>query len=125
MRGFSKSQVVWFFFSGAAVGVAAALLFAPKTGVQTRKDIRRFSKKAVDQLDDLQSDLRDQINDGYEQVMEVFDNVKEYVEEGKNRLQKMIRTAYGRRNNNCSSGVGSMSVLILDKLAILMGSTLV
>ncbi len=93
MRGFSKSQVVWFFFSGAAVGVAAALLFAPKTGVQTRKDIRRFSKKAVDQLDDLQSDLRDQINDGYEQVMEVFDNVKEYVEEGKNRLQKMIRTA--------------------------------
>jgi len=93
MRGFSKSQVVWFFFSGAAVGVAAALLFAPKTGVQTRKDIRRFSKKAVDQLDDLQSDLRDQINDGYEQVMEVFDNVKEYVEEGKNKLQKMIRTA--------------------------------
>ena len=93
MRGFSKSQVVWFFFSGAAVGVAAALLFAPKTGVQTRKDIRRFSKKAVNQLDDLQNDFREQLNDGYEQVMEVFDNVKDYVEEGRNRLQKMIRTA--------------------------------
>jgi len=93
MRGISKSQVVWFFFSGAAVGAAAALLFAPKTGAQTRKDIRRFSKKAVNQLDDLQNDLREQINDGYEQVMEVVDNVKEYVEEGRNRLQKMIRTA--------------------------------
>jgi len=93
MRGFSKSRIVWFFFSGAAVGAAVALLFAPKTGAQTRKDIRRFSKKAVNQLDDLQNDLREQINDGYEQVMEVVDNVKEYVEEGRNRLQKMIRTA--------------------------------
>jgi len=93
MRGFSKSRIVWFFFSGAAVGAAVALLFAPQTGAQTRKDIRRFSKKAVNQLDDLQNDLREQINDGYEQVMEVVDNVKEYVEEGRNRLQKMIRTA--------------------------------
>jgi gas vesicle protein len=93
MRGFSKAQVLWFFFSGAAVGAATALLFAPKAGVQTRKDIRRFSQKAVNQLDDLQNDLREQINDGYEQVMEVFDNVKEYVEEGKSKLQKMIRTA--------------------------------
>ena len=93
MRGFSKTQVVWFFFSGAAVGAAVALLCAPKAGAQTRKDIRRFSKKAVNQLDDLQNDFREQLNDGYEQVMEVFDNVKEYVEDGKNKLQKMIRTA--------------------------------
>ncbi len=75
------------------MGAAVALLFAPKTGAQTRKDIRRFSKNAVNQLDDLQSDLREQINDGYEQVMEVFDNVKDYVEEGRSKLQKMIRTA--------------------------------
>ena len=93
MRGFSKTQVVGCFLSGAAVGAAVALLFAPKTGAQTRKDIRRFSKKAVTQLDDLQNDFREQINGGYEQVIEVFDNVKEYVEEGRNRLQKMIRTA--------------------------------
>ena len=93
MRGFSKNQAVGFFLSGAAIGVAVALLFAPKTGAQTRKDIRRFSKKAVTQLDDLQNDLREQIGDGYEQVMEVFDNVKEYVEEGRSKLQKMIHTA--------------------------------
>lgn len=93
MRGFSKTHVFGFFLSGAAVGAVVALLFAPKTGAQTRKDIRRFSKNAVNQLDDLQSDLREQINDGYEQVMEVFDNVKDYVEEGRSKLQKMIRTA--------------------------------
>jgi gas vesicle protein len=93
MRGFSKTEAVGFFIGGAALGAAIALLYAPKTGAQTRKDIRRFSKKTVNQLDDLQNDLRDQITEGYEQVMEVFDNVKEYVEDGRNKLQRMIQTA--------------------------------
>ncbi|PYR86251.1 MAG: hypothetical protein DMG19_13380 [Acidobacteria bacterium] len=89
MRGFSKTQVVGFFLTGAAVGMAVALLYAPKSGVETRKQIRKFSK----QLDDLQNDLREQISDGYQQVMEVFGDAKEYVQEGRNKLQKMIRTA--------------------------------
>ncbi len=93
MRGFSKTQVVGFFLTGVAVGTAVALLYAPKSGVETRKQIRRFSKKAVHQLDDLQNDLREQISDGYQQVMEVFGDAKEYVQEGRNKLQKMIRTA--------------------------------
>ena len=93
MRGYSKNDALGFFIVGAAVGAAVGLILAPKSGEQTRKDIRRFSKKAVNRLDDLQSDVRDQIADGYEQVMEVFDNVKEYVEDGRNKLQRMIRTA--------------------------------
>ena len=93
MRGFSKTEVVGFFVTGAAVGAAAALLFAPKSGAQTRKDIRRFSKKAVNQLDDFQTDVREQITEGYDQVMEVYDNVKDYVEDGKTKLRKMIQTA--------------------------------
>jgi gas vesicle protein len=68
MRGFSKTEVTGFFLTGAAIGAAAALLLAPKTGTQMRKDIRRFSKKTMDQLEDLQTDIRDQINDGYSQV---------------------------------------------------------
>ena len=93
MRGFSKTEVVGFFVTGAAVGAAAALLFAPKSGAQTRKDIRRFSKKAVNQIDDFQTDVREQITEGYDQVMEIFDNVKDYVEDGKTKLRKMIQTA--------------------------------
>ena len=68
MSGFTKTQVAGLFITGAAIGAAAALLFAPKPGVQTRKDIRKFTKKTVDQLDDLQSDIREQITDGYELV---------------------------------------------------------
>ena len=36
----------------ASVMLVVALLFAPKSGAQTRKDIRSFSKKTVSQLDD-------------------------------------------------------------------------
>jgi gas vesicle protein len=93
MRGFSKTEVLGFFITGAAVGAAVGLILAPKTGAQTRKDIRRFSKKAVERIDDLQSDVREQISEGYEQVKEVLDNVKDYVEDGKNKLQRAIRTA--------------------------------
>jgi gas vesicle protein len=86
MRGFSKTHVAGFFLTGAAVGAAVALVFAPKSGAQTRKEIRRFSKKTMDQLDDFQCDVR-------EQIVEVFDNVKDYVEDGKERIQKMIQSA--------------------------------
>jgi gas vesicle protein len=55
MRRFSKTQVAGLFLTGATVGAAVALLFAPKAGAQTRKDLRRFSKRTVNQLDDLQS----------------------------------------------------------------------
>jgi len=93
MRGFSKTEVAGFFLTGAAIGAVAGLLMAPKSGTQTRRDIRRFSKKTIDQLDDLQSDVREQITDGYEQVLDAFDNVKEFVGDGKTRLQRMIRTS--------------------------------
>jgi len=93
MARFTKTQMTGFFLTGAAVGAAVALVLAPKSGAQTRRDIRRVSKKAINQFDDLQSDVRDQISEGYEQVLNVFDNVKGYVEDGKNRLQKIITTA--------------------------------
>jgi len=72
MRGFSKSEVAGFFLSGAAVGAVAALLLAPKSGVQVRKDIRKISRRTIHQLDDLQADLRDQISDGYAQVRKMI-----------------------------------------------------
>ena len=93
MRRFSKTQVAGFFLTGATLGAAVALLFAPKAGTQTRKDLRRFSKRTVNQLDDLQSEIRDQFTEGYDQVREVLDNVKDYVEDGKTRLRKMMNTA--------------------------------
>jgi gas vesicle protein len=89
MARFTKSQAAGLFLTGAAVGAAVALVLAPKSGAQTRRDIRRLSKKAMDQFDDLQSDVRNQVSEGYDRVLEVVDNVKEYVEDGKTRLKKI------------------------------------
>ena len=72
MRGFSKTEVAGFFIAGAAAGAVTALLLAPKTGSQVRRDLRRFSKRAINQLGDLQSDLRDQISEGYSQVKKMI-----------------------------------------------------
>jgi gas vesicle protein len=115
MAQLSKSEVAGFFLTGAVVGAAIGLLYTPKTGAQTRRDIRKYSKRTVERLDDLQDNIRDQVTtwvddisctvkDGlnagkkfgtksYGQVMEVFDNAKKTVEDGKNRLQRVINTA--------------------------------
>ncbi|HYR82789.1 MAG TPA: YtxH domain-containing protein [Terriglobia bacterium] len=75
----SKRQLTGLFLTGAAVGAAIALLYAPKAGVQTRKEIRKFSKRTFD--------------NGRDQMMEVFDNVKDYVGDSKTKLQKIIKSA--------------------------------
>ncbi len=93
MKNMSKKQMAGFCVAGAIVGAVAALLYAPKTGAQTRKDIRRFSRRTVNQLDGLQQDLRGQMSEGYRQVMDALDNVKDYVEHGKTRLKGMMKSA--------------------------------
>jgi gas vesicle protein len=87
----SKAQLAGFLIAGAALGAFVTLIFAPKPGAQTRRDIRKFSKKTLNQLDDLKQDVRDQVSGGYEQVMEVVDNVKEHVKDGKKGLQKFMK----------------------------------
>jgi gas vesicle protein len=111
----SMKQAAGFLLTGAMVGAAVTLLYAPQSGVRTTKDIRNFARKTVNRLDDLQEDLRDQLADwtndmtevvndgiargkklgaeGYEQVLQGFDNAKKCVDEGKSRFEQLIRPA--------------------------------
>jgi gas vesicle protein len=98
-----------FLLVGAALGAGVALLYAPQSGSQTKKDIRRLARKTVDGLDDLQTNIRDQVTDwvedvtasikgrgkkvgaeAYAQVLQSFDSVKETVDEGKARVEHLI-----------------------------------
>jgi len=83
MARLSKSQAVGFFIAGAAVGAIAALMYAPKTGLQMRRDVRKFSKRTAERLDDLQCDIR-------EQAMGVLDNAKRYVEDGRSLIERVV-----------------------------------
>lgn len=87
----SKTQLAGFLIAGAALGAFVTLIFAPKSGAQTRRDIRKFSKRTANQLDELQQDVREQVSGGIDGVKEVIDNVKDYVKDSKSGLQKLIK----------------------------------
>ena len=111
----SMKQAAGFFFTGAMVGAAVTLLYAPQSGARTAGDIRRFSRKSLARLDDLQGNIGDQVTewvesftdlikdgidsgkklgaDGYQQVLQGFDNAKKCVEDGKMRIEHIIKTA--------------------------------
>jgi gas vesicle protein len=111
----SMKRTAGVLLAGAMAGAAVALLYAPQSGARTKRDIRKFARKSVDRIDDLQENIRDQVvgwvddmtevvqdgvdrgrklsADGYEQVLRGFDNAKKYVEEGKSRIEDLIKTA--------------------------------
>jgi gas vesicle protein len=93
MADIEMKQAAGFLFAGALIGAAVALLYAPQSGDRTKKDIKRFARKTVDRLDDLQVDIRKLGADGYEQVLQGFDSAKKCFEEGRSRFEELIKTA--------------------------------
>ena len=115
MAQINMKQAAGFLFAGAIVGSAIALLYAPQSGARTTKNIKKLARKTMDCLDDLQGDIRDQVSnwvndmaevvkdavdqgkklgaEGYENVLEGFANAKKRVEDGRSRLEQLIKTA--------------------------------
>jgi gas vesicle protein len=83
------SKTAGYLIAGVAFGAFVTLLLAPKSGAQTRKDIRKLSKKTVNQLDVLQKDVRDQVSGGIGGLMDLW---SAYVKDGKNGLPKRVKT---------------------------------
>jgi hypothetical protein len=90
-----------------------ALRYAPQNGARNKKDNERFARKTVDRLGNLQEDIRNKVAEwvdgmtevvkdgvdrsnrlgpeGYEQVLQGFDNAKKCVEDGKSRFEQLIK----------------------------------
>ena len=112
MSQIDMKNAAGFLLAGAVVGAGVALLYAPQSGEETKKGIRRFTRKTVDRLDDFQVDIRSRVTDwcddltetikggvergkklgadGYAQVLQSFDHAKQSVEEGKSRIENMV-----------------------------------
>ncbi len=89
------------FLVGGIIGAFVALLYAPKSGRETRQDIskaaRRIKKETVDLVDDtihgindFASDVKDKVTDIIERGVEVTDHAKEEIIKNFEHGQKVI-----------------------------------
>jgi len=72
---------------GAIAGAGIALLFAPQSGKETRRDVRRAGKKALDKTQALKAELCGSIDHMAE---EVWGKVLEDLEQGRKWTEKSI-----------------------------------
>ena len=82
------------FLIGGAIGALVALLYAPQTGKQTRKDIsrtaRRVKREAVDLVDDTVDYIHDFTGDIKDKVSDIIDSGKELSDGAKKEILKNL-----------------------------------
>lgn len=76
------SSLAWF-LAGAAIGAAAALLFAPKPGHETREAIRRRALEERDRLTRSGREAMDRGRELYERGKGLADDASQRFEKGK------------------------------------------
>ena len=99
MRRSNAGAVVGAFLGGALVGGVIALLFAPKSGAETRGMIRDFVEDEIDMIKDKTSAARDYVEDEIDkykkkarravgEIEEMVEDVKECVEAEKKKVAR-------------------------------------
>jgi gas vesicle protein len=73
----SVGTAITFLLIGLGAGAAAALLFAPKTGRQLRKDLKRGYEDAMDRFEDFKEEARERMDDVMERGADIADNLRE------------------------------------------------
>ncbi len=88
-----------YFFLGLGLGVAAGLLFAPKTGEETRNLIRSKADEGREYLKQRGMELKDTANDAVERsrstVTRQRDNLTAAVEAGKQAYRDAVTGSAG------------------------------
>jgi gas vesicle protein len=79
MRNEDAVKVGAAFLIGGAIGAAIALLYAPQSGHETRKDIQRTARRVKNEAVDLVEDTIDRVDDF---VDETKDRVTELIDRG-------------------------------------------
>ena len=81
MRNDNVVRVGSIFLIGGAIGAAIALLYAPQSGQETRKDIKRTARRVKNEAVDLVEDTMDRVDNF---VDETKDRVTELIDMGIN-----------------------------------------
>ena len=83
------------FLIGLAVGAGLALLYAPQSGAETRRIIRRKARHAADSArmagEDLADEVRDRVEHTKRRVQEGLDEAREAVSREKRHVRDTVR----------------------------------
>lgn len=78
----NSGKVVWF-FAGAALGATVALLYAPQSGRETRRIIRRKTREGREYVAETAGDWIDKGRELYQKGVRVADEAAEMIERGR------------------------------------------
>ena len=82
------------FLVGLAIGAGAALLFAPQSGEQTRRDIVRTGRRARLRAREMAEDIRDRAEDAYQdarsRVEDGLDSARGAVDRGRRKVTRAV-----------------------------------
>jgi len=82
---------ITFLMIGVGAGALVALLLAPKTGKQMRKDLRRKLDDAKDTLQDWSEDAQDRVQDVMERGADWADELREAARQKAAPIGKALR----------------------------------
>jgi gas vesicle protein len=82
------------FLLGALIGAGVALLFAPRSGRETRADISRRARAAQDRVRDVANDVTDQVVDTFEtarsRIEEQIDSARSAIVNKKEQVSRAM-----------------------------------
>ncbi len=81
-----SGKLLWF-FAGAAIGASIALLYAPQTGRDTRRLIKKKTLKGREAVLDTSRDFMDKGRELFEKGRQVADEAAEMFERGRKLVQ--------------------------------------
>ena len=81
-EGFTGMGIILAFLGGAAAGATAALLLTPKTGEETRRDIRELADKSRKQVTRVPKALREAYSQATEVAKDAFVGAYQTVDQG-------------------------------------------
>ncbi len=81
------SAIAWF-IAGAATGAAIALLYAPKSGKDTRKLLNKTTREGREAVESSGKELMDRGKELYDRGRKIADDAAELFERGRKLVQQ-------------------------------------
>jgi gas vesicle protein len=90
-EGSNLGTAITFLLIGMGAGALAALLLAPKSGKQLRRDLKRGFEDAKESLEDWTEEARDRVKDAKERVRDVAERGVDIAEGLREKVEPLRR----------------------------------